>query len=124
MKKLSFLMALIIGVFIFESCKKDEVQIPDTKTIKPQNMDELVANPAFDWKTTKNFQFSISGKYNDVVTVKSKSGVIYHKGFMKTGTTYKLNITLPSTETIVQIIYHGQIAEIKLNQTVINYTFI
>ncbi len=124
MKNLSFLVALMIGVFIFSSCKKDEIQAPIVDTKKPQNMSELIASPTFDWKTTKKYQISISGNFNDVITVKSKTGVIYHKGFMKTGTSYKLNITLPATETSVQLIYHGQNIECALNQASINYTFI
>ena len=113
----------MIGVVILSSCRKEVVQPTATDTKKPQNMSELVASSTFDWKTTKDYQITLSGNYNEVVTVKSTSGVVFHKGFMKTATAYKVNITIPTSEKTVHLLYHGQDVACPLSQTIINYSF-
>jgi hypothetical protein len=123
MKKINLLVTMIIGIVIFSSCQKEEVQAPVIDAKKPQNMSELLAIPSFKWKTTKNYQITLTGNYNDVVTVKSKSGVVFHKSFMKAAAAYKINLTLPASEKTVQLIYHGQDVECTLTQTTINYSF-
>ena len=123
MNKLKTLVVMIIGVVILSSCRKEVVQPTATVATKPQNMSELVASPTFDWKTTKDYQITLSGNYNEVVTVKSASGVVFHKGFMKTATAYKVSLTIPASEKSVHLIYHGQDIACPLNQAVINYSF-
>jgi len=123
MKTLRIILVVMIGVVILSSCRKEIVQPTATVATKPQNMSELVASPTFDWKTTKDYQITLSGNYNEVVTVKSTSGVVFHKGFMKTATAYKVNITIPASEKTVHLIYHGQDVACPLNQTIINYSF-
>ena len=123
MKTNKLFLILIIGLVIFSSCKKEQVQPPTVDSSKPKNMNELVANTAFDWKTTKDYQISINGNYNEVVTIKSANGVVFHKGFLKAGNTYKVNISLPAGEKNIHLIYHGADVECKLIQASINYTF-
>ena len=117
-----FLIA-IIGVVIFSSCRKEMVQPTLTDSKKPQNMSELVASPSFDWKTTKDYQITLTGNYNEVVTIKSANGIVFHKGFMKSGAAYKIGITIPASEKSVHFIYHGQDVVCALNQTIISYSF-
>ena len=123
MKKINIFLVIIIGVVIFSSCRKEVVQPTATDSKKPQNMSELVASPSFDWKTTKDYQITLSGTFNEVVTIKSVNGIVFHKGFMKSNASYKLNITIPSSEKTVHLIYHGQDVECNLNQPIINYSF-
>ncbi len=123
MKKINIFLVIIIGVVIFSSCRKEVVQPTATDSKKPQNMSELVASPSFDWKTTKDYQITLTGNYNEVVTVKSASGVVFHKGFMKTATAYKVSLTIPASEKSVHLIYHGQDVACPLTQAVINYSF-
>jgi len=123
MKNLKVVLTVMIGVVILSSCRKEIVQPSASDTKKPQTMSELVASPTFDWKTTKDYQITLTGNYNEVVTVKSVSGVVFHKGFMKSNASYKLNITIPASEKTVHLIYHGQDIVCSLNQTVINYSF-
>ncbi len=123
MNKLKTLVVMIIGVVILSSCRKEVVQPTATVATKPQNMNELVASPTFDWKTTKDYQLTLTGNYNEVVTIKSVSGVIFHKGFMKTGTSYKVSLTIPASEKSIHLIYHGKDIVYNLIQTVINYSF-
>ncbi len=123
MKKINVLTILIIGLVFLSSCKKEVVQPTATVASKPQNMRELVASPTFDWKTTKDYHLTLTGNFNEVVTIKSKSGVVFHKGFMKSNISYVLNITIPASQKSVHLIYHGQDIECTLNQTIINYSF-
>ncbi|MEI6823432.1 MAG: hypothetical protein WCL51_15990 [Bacteroidota bacterium] len=123
MKNLRVILVVMIGVVILSSCRKEVVQPTATVATKPQNMNELVASPTFDWKTTKDYQITLSGNYNEVVTVKSASGVVFHKGFMKTATSYKISLTIPASEKTVHLFYHGQDIACPLNQAVINYSF-
>ena len=123
MKKLNLIVIMIIGIIILSSCRKEVVQPTANVANKPQNMNELVASPTFDWKTTIDYQLTLSGSYNEVITIKSKSGVVFHKGFMKSSTSYKLNITIPSSEKSIHLIYHGQDIECTLNQKIISYSF-
>jgi len=123
MNNLKTLIVMIIGVVILSSCRKEVVQPSVPVANKPQSMSELVASPTFDWKTTKDYHFTLSGSYNEVITVKSASGVVFHKGFMKSNDTYKLNITIPSSEKTVHLIYHGKDVVCNLNQSIINYSF-
>ena len=123
MNILKTLVVMIIGVVILSSCRKEVVQPTVTVATKPQNMNELVASPTFDWKTTKDYQITLTGNYNEVITVKSVSGVVFHKGFMKSNSSYKINITIPASEKTVHFLYHNQDVVCSLNQTIINYTF-
>lgn len=123
MKKINLLIVLLVGVMLITSCQKEEIQAPVVDAKKPQNMNELVASPTFNWKTTKKYQITITGNFNDVITIKSKSGIVFHKGFMKSGTSYKLNLTIPTSEKSIQLIYHGQDAECALTQAAITYSF-
>lgn len=121
MKTKIFLIGMLFITLFATSCKKDDIE-PLTVQ-KPQNMDNLVANQSFDWKTTKDFQFTINGNIDAVVKISSSTGVVYHKGFLKTNSPYKVNLSLPSYEKTVHIIYFGKDIECSLNQSIINQTF-
>ncbi|MEI6821543.1 MAG: hypothetical protein WCL51_06385 [Bacteroidota bacterium] len=123
MNILKTLVVMIIGVVILSSCRKEVVQPSVTVATKPQNMNELVASPTFDWKTTKDYQITLTGNYNEVITVKSASGVVFHKGFMKFATAYKVSLTIPASEKTVHLIYHNKDVVCNLNQAIINYSF-
>ena len=120
MRTSRIIFSIAILLLVFTSCKKEQVEAPANNIAKPANMSQLVAATTFDWKTTTDFQISLTGTYTEVVTIKSASGVVFHKGLLKANNTYKLNITLPASEKSVHIIYHGQDVECMLNQKIIN----
>lgn len=108
-------------VFFLGSCKKDDVQPPAKQ--KPQTMDELVASPNFNWKTTKEYQFVLKGNYNSIVKITAQSGTLYHKAILKANTVYAIKVTLPSYEKKVRLQYLGNDVEVNLTQATINYNF-
>jgi hypothetical protein len=121
MKTKILFIGILFITLIATSCKKDDIEPPTVQ--KPQNMNELVASQSFDWKTTKDFQFTINGNIDAVVKIVSANGVVYHKGFLKTNSPYKVNLSLPTYEKTVRIIYFGKDIECSLNQLVINQNF-
>ena len=123
MKTLNIIIGLVITVVIFSSCRKEVVQPTVPTSNKPQNISELTACASFDWKTTKDYHFAFTGQFNEVVTIKSASGVVFHKGFMKANTAYNLNLTLPASEKVVHLIYHNADIVYNLTQANASYTF-
>lgn len=121
MKKTILLIVMITIIALFTSCKKDNIDPPTIQ--KPQSMNELVASPTFDWKTTKDYHFSIKGINDGVLKIISDNGVVYHRGNMKANTVYSINISLPSYEKSVRLVYWGNEINCVLTQTIINYTF-
>lgn len=121
MKTKFLLFGLMFIVFLATSCKKDDIEPAVIQ--KPQTMNELVASPTFNWKTTKDYQFTITGKHDAVVKVLSSNGVVYYKGFIKANIAYNFSLTLPSYENAVRINYFGKTIECNLSQTKINQTF-
>lgn len=121
MKKSNLLIVILLLSYIITSCRKDDFVPPTPK--KPRSMNELVASSTFNWKTTRDYQITIKGFYNDVIRIVSANGIVYHKGFMKANTDYIVKLSLPSYETKIHFIYFGKDIEYTLNQSVVNYTF-
>lgn len=120
MKRNLLLLITLVVVFL-SSCKKDEIQPPIKP--KPQTMDELVASPNFNWKTTKEYQFVLKGNFNSVVKIVASSGSLYHKALLKANTVYTTKVTLPSYEKKIRLQYQGNEVELNLTQSTINYNF-
>ncbi len=121
MKNLKIISVLVISVVILSSCRKDDILPPANQ--KPQTMNELVASPSFDWKTTRDYQFTINGFNNGLVKIVSASGVVYHQGFMKANTAYNVKLSLPTYEKSVRLLFWGKDVNCLLSQPAINYTF-
>lgn len=71
MKKLSIIAA--ITLFALTSCKKDLMNqvTPTDNPTKVTQFKEIKANPNFDWKTSKQLAFSVSGLKTSVPIVKT-----------------------------------------------------
>lgn len=122
MKTKILFISLILITLIFTSCRKDDIA-PPTKN-KPQNLNELQANSNFDWKTTKDYQFTLKGNNSGVVKIISESNDVYYIGFINANSATTIDITLPSFEKSVRLVYWGNDIKCQLNQKNINYTFI
>jgi hypothetical protein len=119
MKRFTFL--LILGIMIFASCRKETIQpVVDPS---PTTMDQLVISKNFDWKTTKDYQFTVTGSSNHTLRIASASGTVYHKAFLVKNVPYSVNLTLPSYEKSIHLLYNGQDITCQLSKTVISYTF-
>ena|ERR1035437_9401240 len=128
MKTLNLLLILLVGMFIFNACQKEDglassSSVSPTASTTPQKMTDLKIKSSFDWKTIKTYQFTLTGNVADLVSVASTDGSIYHKALLTPQTAYKIILSLPSYETKVHLLYNGQDIEYPLNSTTISYTF-
>lgn len=118
MKK--YLLLLLVGMLMASSCQKSEIEpiIPSSKTIEDLNI-----SPSFNWSTTKDYQFTISGPSSRTVRITSVDGAIYQQGFIQPNSPFIATVTLPAYIKTVRLVYVNQNVEYTLTGTTINYTF-
>src|SRR5690606_1057801 len=107
--KIKYLSILII-VFL-AACKKDGLQVEDSAN---KNLNEISVSPQFDWKTTRdvNFSFGVSDSrfaaQKHVITVynddPNNGGQIISKGSATHVEPYNAKIALPITMTQVYVV--------------------
>jgi len=120
-KKFNLALLLIVAL-AFSSCLNNTLdELSPSTGVKTIN--DLVATSTFNWKTTQDYQFTINDTCNAVLKITSANGVIYHKGFMKANTPYKINLTLPSYVKSVHLINNEHDIECPLTQRSLNYSF-
>jgi hypothetical protein len=117
MKK--FLMALLFGMLILNSCYKDDSRPWDEKQSTSVKMENIITQPNFDWKTTKVYPITLYGNNltnNAVVKITSKNNVVYQKVFILAGTpSFTTIVTLPAYETVIHLVYNNQDIELSLS---------
>lgn len=118
-----FLMILLIGMLILNSCYKDDSRPWDEKQAIPVNTDNLVAKSNFDWKTTKKYQITIKGKINHVVKITSSKGEVYQKVFLLAGIDCSTTIILPAYEKSIHLIYNDKDIVLQLSSSTLTYSF-
>ena len=118
MKKLYVLLVILAGVSLLSSCTKEILPNPD-----PQTMNDLVIKDSFNWKTTTDYEFTVTGNINRLLTVTSTDGTIYKKVSLTANQPLKVTLTIPSYENKVNLRFNGQIIEVALVGTSITYSF-
>lgn len=119
MKKIILLTVLGLAV-LFSSCRKDFNE-PEPK--KPQTMEELTVPADFDWKTMTDFQMTVKGPANGIISVASPTGSIYQKAYLTSNQVYTMKITVPTYEKSVRLLYLGQDISLELTGNSMEYTF-
>ena len=124
MKKLLFLILLVISL---TSCQKNFDTVPD----KPKTTRDLVVNPTFDWKTSKEITLNVTGmkginpEISNTLYVKSSVGdTVYFKDLLIMSNNYTLKFSVPSTETKVILIYGSKTTTIDLLSNTITFDYI
>lgn len=125
MKRIIFI--LIMFTVLISSCKKDNIT-PDP--IKPSTKD-VIADPNFDWKTTKEITLNVIGlkqvnpNISNVLQIKSSNGdTIYYKDIIKMNSDYTIKFAVPSTETKVILTYGTKTQTINLTSNSITFDYI
>ncbi len=118
MKKL-FLLLFSITI-IFSACKRD-TNNPNPQT--PGTIEDLNINSDFNWKTTQDFQLTITGKSSNIVEVISSDGSPYLKSFIVANVPSSLKLTVPAYEDSVYLVYQGNRAGLALTSENLSYTF-
>ncbi len=119
MKKLLFLSIVSLGL-VFASCRKDFETDPVTA---PATMEDLKVPSNFDWKTTKDYYFTVKGNNSGLFQVISNKGTAYHRAFLTPGQTYSVKIALPAFEKEVKLLFMGQEIMVELDKQSINLNF-
>ena len=126
MKKVALLLILV--VIFLSSCRKIDNVTPD-QTIKPTK--DLIAQPSFDWKTSKIITLNVIGmveinpSISGTLYVKSSNGeIIYYKDLLLMNTNYTLNFAVPTTETKVILVYGSKTVTIDLLSNTITFDYI
>jgi hypothetical protein len=124
MKRLLFIMLILLT---FISCKKSDDVTPDTTSTTK----ELVANPTFDWKTSREITLNIVGMKDinpsiiNTLYVKSSFGdTIYYQELLVMANNYILKFAVPSTETKVLLVYGSKMQTVELISNSITFDYI
>lgn len=117
MKKIVFFLMIAVLASLY-SCRKDRFE-PN----QPKSMEELTVPANFDWKTTKDYTFTLQAASAGIVTVNSIAGATYHRAFLVQGSPYTIKLTLPTYEKKVSLVFKGQTIEVDLTSTTISRQF-
>ena len=115
-----FLLLFIATIVVTTSCKKETT---DPVTPDPETLDEMVFPSEFNWKTYKDITVSVTGYATSFLEVKSSEGAVYQKIVLQKNTPYSGNVTVPSYETEVHLVYMGQDVVFELSNGTISHQF-
>ncbi len=118
MKKLLLFLSVVI---IFGSCYRDDNTEPSPT--EPVSTKDLIVNPGFDWKTTKDYNLSVTGKENNLLEVKSENGAVYLRAFLTADVEYSTKLTIPSYKKRVILNFSGKEVVLDLNSDNLSYQF-
>jgi len=115
-------MILLVSIVLLTSaCKKNNNTDP-TPT-GPASMENLTVTSSFDWKTTNDFQLSLTSKGNNIVEVTSNEGITYQKAFLTANVPYTMKLTIPAYEKSIYLKFMGQDISIELDSETLSYQF-
>ncbi len=118
MKKL-FLLVLIVSA-VTMSCRKD---FNDKQQDSVKTMSDMEIGDSFNWKTTKDYVFNLSGPTKDFVQINSVEGDTYYKALLYPGKEHAAKVTVPSYVKKVELQYLNQRVTVLLDADKINYSF-
>lgn len=108
-------------VLIASACNRNPNDNPTPNT--PPTMENLKVAEGFDWKTTNDYQLTLTGKENSLIEVSSTDDIPYQKAFLASNVPYKMKITVPSYEKTVILKYMGQEITLELDSETLIYKF-
>ena len=123
MKKILILIMIVTSALLF-SCDKNSTT-PDTK----KSTTDLVVPSSFDWKTSKNIEMYIVGEsgVNNILNtfyIKSANGdTIYYNDVLNMNIDYTIKINVPTTETMLVIVYGAIEKELDLTSNTITFNY-
>jgi len=114
-------MLIIVSFFALFSCNKNL----DSTLVNPEptSMSDLVIDPGFNWKTTKDIDVSLTSNSNNVVYIESLEEDVYQKAFLNSENSYTSKITVPTYVTEVNLIFDGNTVKVPITDDAIAYSF-
>lgn len=124
MKKLSYLLLILVFGFVTHSCNvdDDDTKPDDSQTV--EEMEDLNIEDEFNWKTTDLILLKIQGLHNGTVKVKDQDGKVHHKVFHNMFTHVSTMISLPDHMQNVVIEYNGKSQTVPIIDRKITHSFI
>ncbi len=115
------LIVLFSIVLIVSACNRNTNDNPKPNTTP--EMDDLKVTDGFDWKTTKDYELTLTGKENSLIEVSSMDNIPYQKAFLAANVPYKMKLTVASYEKEVILKYMGQEITLGLDRETLSYKF-
>lgn len=123
MKKLKLFLVMLIGVFFFGSCQKDNPMPSSTLPKTAKTMDAMVVKSTFDWKTSVQYKFNLKSKSDNSVIIVTASGSVNQKFYLIENSPYTAVLSAPSYEKTIHLLFNKHDVEIPLSSTTLSYTF-
>ncbi len=123
MKKLLLLFIMLIGLFGFDSCQKDNPLPSSSLPKETTKMEEMVVKSTFDWKTAVQYKFTLTSKSNNAVVLVTPSGSVNQKYFLIANSPFTVTLSIPTYEKSVHLLFNGRDVELPLSGSSLSYTF-
>jgi hypothetical protein len=118
MKTIRVVLVALIAAVAFSSCTKEILPDPN-----PQTMDDLIVKADFSWKTSADYELTLQGPVNRVVSVMEQDGTLIKKCLVVANKPYKMDVTLPAYATTLRLQYNGVAVDLTLDSKKIVYSF-
>ncbi len=114
------LFTVVVVTFLAASCRKDYQQTVQTT---PETMNELVVPRDFDWKTTKDYQLTVTSPTGGILEIMNAQNRTYQRTYLQSGQPHTTKLCLPAYENKIELKIGNQSAQIDLNSSALNYIF-
>jgi hypothetical protein len=112
-----------MSILLLYSCRKDSSG-PSSAQPKPiLKIEDLTVKASFDWKTTKQYKFTLTAKSNHSVVFVTPSGSVNQKYFMVAVIPFTVSLTFPAYEKSIHLLFNGHDVELPLNGANLSYDF-
>jgi LEA14-like dessication related protein len=115
-------LILIFSItLLLSACNRNTNDNPTPNT--PPTIEDLKVADGFNWKTTDDYQLTLTGKVSNVVDVVSEADFSYQKAFLIADVPYTMKLTVPSYEKTVVLKYMDQEVPIELSSETLSHEF-
>jgi|ERR1035437_914379 len=123
MKTLRLISILSMSILLLYSCRKDNSGPSSVQPKVALKIEDLVVKSSFDWKTTKQYKFTLTSKSSHSVVFVTPSGGVNQKYFMTADKPFTISLTFPAYESTIHLLFNGKDVELPLNGAVLSYDF-
>jgi len=124
MRKLRIFLVMLVGLFVFASCQKDNpIPSPGTPSAATKTMDAMVVKPTFDWKTSVQYKLTLKSKSDNSVILVTPSGSVNQKFYLIANSPLTAVLSAPSYEKTIHLLFNKHDVEISLSGPTLSYTF-
>ena len=112
-----------MSILLLYSCRKDNSGPNSANPIIPKKIEDLTVKASFDWKTTKQYKFTLTAKSSHSVVFVTPSGGVNRKYFLIANSPFTVTLSIPAYEKTIHLLFNGKDVELPLNGTDLTYVF-